>query len=330
MTLFHELYGAYFRIAARVLARRRSTKLEVQEIIQEEGFRDSVLFVPPRLLPQKDGSDWGLLREAEHGVYEPVTQHLPETPVTLLEKRWLRARLDDPRMGLFLDDAQIRALHRELAEIDPLWRPEDLDYTDRFADGDPYTDKEYRARFGILLAALQRHEVLDIQFTGRFGLAQRWEFLPLKLEYSGRDDKFRVHGWQLDRGGIRRSGVLNAARIRQIHPTGRIWQGELSMAFYFEERRCREPVTVRITPERNGVERFLMEFAFYEKKAERDLETGECTVRLWYDKMDETELLIRLLGYGPVLEILGPPAFRAQAAKRVAAQARLLKHPENS
>ena len=68
----------------------------------------------------------------------------------------------------------------------------------------------------------------------------------------------------------------------------------------------------------------MAEFASYEKRTERDLETGKCTVSLWYDKQDETELLIRLLGFGPVLEIMGPPDFRKQAAQRVKKQAELL------
>ena len=77
---------------------------------------------------------------------------------------------------------------------------------------------------------------------------------------------------------------------------------------------------IRVTTERNAVERFFMEFASYEKRAERDLETGNCTVKLWYDKQDETELLIRLLSFGPVIEILGPADFRRQAAERVKRQ----------
>ena len=83
-------------------------------------------------------------------------------------------------------------------------------------------------------------------------------------------------------------------------------------------------MTVRVTTERNAVERFLMEFASYEKHTERDVETGTLTVQLYYDKQDETELLIQLLSFGPVLEILGPPDFRAQAADRVLRQYEML------
>ena len=48
-------------------------------------------------------------------------------------------------------------------------------------------------------------------------------------------------------------------------------------------------------------------------------------MQIRYDKQDETELLIQLLSFGPVLEILGPPDFRAQAAARVRMQYELLQ-----
>ena len=81
--------------------------------------------------------------------------------------------------------------------------------------------------------------------------------------------------------------------------------------------KVRRPVTVRVTTERNTVERFFMEFAPYEKQSERDLTTGECIVKIWYDNQDESELLIRLLAFGPTIEILSPSDFRQKAAERV-------------
>jgi predicted DNA-binding transcriptional regulator YafY len=94
---------------------------------------------------------------------------------------------------------------------------------------------------------------------------------------------------------------------------------------YFSSRKCDSPAVIKVTSERNGVERFMLEFASYEKHTVRDLETGEYIVELWYDKQDETELLICLLSFGPVIEILGPKPLREQAAMRVRRQAELLK-----
>ena len=69
----------------------------------------------------------------------------------------------------------------------------------------------------------------------------------------------------------------------------------------------------------------MLEFASYEKHTVRDLETGRYTVELWYDKQNETELLIQLLSFGPVIEIVGPPELRKQAKMRIDRQAELLE-----
>ena len=168
MTLFHEMYGAYFRIAARVLNEAPLTDQALRCIIPEEGFRDSVLFVPQKLIPQKDGSDWGLLRRTEDGSLAAVTKHPPFMPLTLLQKRWLKARLTDPKMRLFLDDETFAALSAALAETKPLWDPALFRYTDRFTDGDDFADPEYRAHFRTILHALRAGSVLRIRFrTGK-------------------------------------------------------------------------------------------------------------------------------------------------------------------
>ena len=77
MTIFHEIYGAYYRITARLLRRGRITRQDIADVTAQEGFRDSMLFLPQKLIPQADGSDWGLLRETADGAFEPVTKHLP-------------------------------------------------------------------------------------------------------------------------------------------------------------------------------------------------------------------------------------------------------------
>ena len=101
--LFHEMYGAYFRIAAKVLQEEEISEQALREIVVQEGFRDSVLFVPQKLLPQKDGSDWGLLRRNASGTSRRLTKHAPEMPLTLLQKRWLpRKTLVLPGVALAL------------------------------------------------------------------------------------------------------------------------------------------------------------------------------------------------------------------------------------
>lgn len=322
MTMFHEMYGAYFRIAEKVLGRETLTEQALRAIVQAEGFRDSVLFVPQKLIPQQDGSDWGLLRQNPDGSYSRIIKHAPQMPLTLLQKRWLKAKLRDPKMQLFLGDETLDALELALRGIKPLWQPDAFRSPDRFADGDDFAS--YRTIFRQLVQAMRRGEVLMIRFRSGHGKRISQRCLPIAMEYSGKNDKFRLYCRGVRGDRLSGGGIINLGRIESVCGTGYLMPEWRAPARFFASRRCKEPVTVRVTEERNAVERFLTEFASYEKHTERDLETGACTVQLWYDKQDETELLIQLLSFGPVLEILGPPDFRAQAAERVAAQYALL------
>ena len=323
MTLFNEIYGAYFRIAERVLRLRTVTGEDIRRIIEREGFRDSVLFVPQKLIPQADGSDWQLLSQQPDGTFRAVTKHPPVPLLTLLQKRWLKAKLEDPRMPLFLTEEAFAALSEALADVRPLYRPAWFRYADRFSDGDPYDDPQYRAHFRTVLEALRTHSVLDLDYTTSRGKRMHLQYLPIRLEYSGKNDKFRLYCCN-KRRREQSDAVINLGRINAVRCMGQPAEAPVPIGEFFAARKCREPVTVRVTAERNGAERFLMEFASYEKRTELDLGTGILTVQLWYDRQDETELLIQLLSFGPVLEILSPPQFRMQAARRVAAQYALL------
>ena len=325
MMLFHEMYGAYFRIAAKVLQEEEITEQALREIVVQEGFRDSVLFVPQKLLPQKDGSDWGLLRRTASGTLRRLTKHAPEMPLTLLQKRWLKAKLSEPVMQVFLRDETITELQTALQDVEPLYQPGFFRTVDAFSDGDDLTAPDYRERFRMIAAAIRQGAVLRISFCSGSGSRVRALFLPFALEYSAKNGKFRLYCRRFRAGHLTGTGIINLGRISRIEQTG-ILLPLTDAAANLAARRCSEPVTVRVTPARNGIERFMMEFAAYEKHTELDTETGSCTVQLWYDKQDETELLIQLLSFGPVLEILGPPAFRAQAAERVARQYALLFH----
>ena len=61
MNIFSEIYGAYFRTAAALLSQRGKplSETDFYKAVERHGFRDSALFLPRKLIPQKDDSDWG-------------------------------------------------------------------------------------------------------------------------------------------------------------------------------------------------------------------------------------------------------------------------------
>lgn len=330
MNIFSEIYGAYFRTAASLLARRGKplSESDVYQTVERHGFRDSALFLPKKLIPQKDNSDWGLLRKTENGLV-PITKNPPPAILSGLQKSWLKAKLSDPRFALFLDDREIERLSEKLKDVRPLYKPEHFRFFDRYADGDDFQSTGYRAHFKTVLSAVKSHEEVRIGYLSGHNKELNAIVLPLKLEYSAKNDKFRVYCRTVSNGNLRGGITINLGRIRTLEPTGKRFTKTAAdtsvMNRFFSDRRAPEPVTVYVKPERNAPERFLMEFANYEKRTERDPENGSLTVNIYYDRADETELLILLLSFGAAVEILSPKFFRDQAAERVKRQAELLK-----
>ena len=67
------------------------------------------------------------------------------------------------------------------------------------------------------------------------------------------------------------------------------------------------------------MERVLLHFAHFKKQAEK---VGENTykVSLFYEKDDETEILIRILSFGPMIKVIGPSSFVELVKERLRKQ----------
>lgn len=317
MELFSEIYGVYYRIAGEILGKAPVGSGEIQRIVSQSGFGESVLQLIPKLLSRA----WPLLEERD-GLWHSRLNHPPRLPVSLLELRWLKAVLADPRARLFLADQEILRLNKLLEQVKPLYDSRRFRYFDRYLDGDPYESGDYIRHFREILAALRNGEVLKITFHSgpREPRARRitGDYLPLKLEYSEKDDKFRVHCAHIRSGRSICHATINLGRILEIGPS----RQQCMEPCVWEEARCREPVVVEVLPERNAIERFLVEFSAYEKQSV--FEGERCRVSVWYPRADETEVLIRILGFGPAARVLSPEPFLRQIRRRVREQARCI------
>lgn len=299
--LFSEIYGSYFNVVSAILAEAAKgclTDKRMTELVNEKAFAESTLSIPTAL---KRG-DWPLLNQD----LTTVLHDAPTTPLTLLQKRWLKALLQDPRIALFSPDTQ------GLEEIQPLCKPDTFVYFDQYADGDPYEDESYIENFRIILRAIREKKALRVRFRGHTGIRHSFICLPHRLEYSAKDDKFRLLA-----KGKRNAHTINLARVRNCTI---LESNESEDAQFPAERTCE--LTMLLRDERNGLERVLLHFSHFEKETLR-LEDQLYQIKLRYDKEDETELLIRVLSFGPVLEVVAPDAFVGLIKERLIKQARL-------
>jgi len=300
--LFSEIYGKYYSAVAAILRAAVSgtlTEVEITRIVRDKAFVESTLRIPAALKTE----EWPLI---DFSLRTPLA-HEPGTPLSLLEKRWMKALLTDPRIRLF-DPPPLG-----LDGVAPLFEPGIFVWYDRYTDGDPYEDETYVKHFRTVLTALREKRKIRICFRSHRGVEHEWECIPYRLEYSPKDDKFRVQTKSPRGNGL----TVNVARVINCELLEPYEDSEYSPPTAREKSLIME-----LVDERNALERAMLHFSHLKREAER-IGENRYKITIYYEREDETEILIRFLSFGPKLIVTGPERFVSLVRERVQRQMEL-------
>lgn len=303
--LFNEIYSSYFNVVADVLARACEGNLQendINDIIAKKAFGESILNIPSALKEQ----EWKLLTE---DLDTPLLSS-PTIPLTTLQKQWMKALLQDPRIKLFNPSAD------GLEDVVPLYKQEWFEYYDRYSDGDNYENERYIENFRLILQSLREYRRISVKFKGHREQKLYRVCIPYKLEYSSKDDKFRLIGI-VDSRNADNYLTINLSRVKAVKLLGQYPSEEYGPP----KPRMRE-LTIELVNERNCLERFMLHFSHLEKEAEK-LDKTHYRVRLKYDRDDETEILIRIISFGAKVKVLSPDRFINLIKERLEKQTEL-------
>ncbi len=294
--LFHEIYSSYYLVTAGILreaVQGTLTGKKLNAIVQRHAFGESLLTIPEGLAGEK----WRLL----HRDLTTPLQEEPSMPLTDLEKRWMKALLLDPRIRLFEPDMT------GLNDVEPLFTPDMIVYYDRYSDGDDYDDPSYIRHFHTILKALCENRDLFIRYESRLRTPMELTVTPHYLEYSQKDDRFRLAA-----AGKKRRWTINLSRITECELS------EHSERIPLEVPEM-ESITFELEDRRNAMERVLLHFSHLEKETRR-LDGRRYLVTLKYDRQDETEMVIRILSFGPAIRVVEPERFVGLLRERIERQ----------
>lgn len=310
--VFSEIYSAYYNTVAAVIACSQKGQLDsdsLYAIVQSSAFPESFVTIGNAL----ESGKWSLIKRD----YTTNIQYTPTMPLSLLQKQWLKAICHDKRMRLFVDDIILGKLEQQLEDVEPLFTEQDFCLYDKYADGDPYDDPEYVSNFRTILKALHQGKVLRIEYAGRFNQRQHFSCTPCKIEYSPKDDKFRFLSKTRTRQSMLNIGRVCSCRLVESIAVDDGSEDELPYS-------NKSTVTLEIYDEHNALERVMLAFAHFEKCA---IQVGANVYQLTisYEIFDETELLIRILSFGPMVKVLEPASFQQQIRERISKQLELMK-----
>ena len=240
-------------------------------------------------------------------------------PLTKMEVRWLKTVLEDPLARIFLNEEQITMI-LETLNVAPYevrsFMMESINYFDRynlekrFITGNKKKSQEKRHTVREIFflktinQAIENEQMLKIVFKNWKGEKIYITCAPVWVEYSRRDDVFRL--WYINRGKneIR---IINISRILQV-----LVQQERKFDKNEQRIKMRELYAKTMTSikvefyqgDKNLQDRLLTEFSIWKKKCTFNSETQKYTITLYYSSLDEKEIVIRLLSYGPYIKVI--------------------------
>lgn len=282
--IFSEVYSCYYNAVAEMIKKALDNELDTKTmhaIIRSTAFNESNIDIPQAITSGR----WPLIKRD----FSTVIHHNPDRPLTLLEKRWLKSLLSDPRICLF------DITPAGLEEISPLYDESTFVRFDVHGDGDPFENPEYIQNFRTVLKAVKKKRMLQVNYTDHKGIIHQLDCDADNIEYSFKNDKFRVitaceHG----------TTIINLSRIKHCSlldiPSG---------TSGYSLCRTKKELIAEFEDKNNALDRAMIFFSYLEKETIQINDT-HYIFKLKYFEEDEAEIITQILSFGTNFRITSP------------------------
>lgn len=352
--LFNELFSRYSGVLANtVLECSSPTVNEALDIILTRNIKDAFSYYTDEESQKVKNELKTVIYESELLSDSGMSRFVIETknylydflPLTKLELRWLKTVLNDPLSRIFLSEEQIELISEALNiapyDIIPL-AMDAINYFDRYnleeriIDGKKKITQQGRhskreiSFIRTINQAVKNEEKLKVVFNNWKGEKRVVSCAPVWLEYSRRDDIFRL--WYIDNklNAIRKINVSRILNVSII--TGGKYNKSAERAKMREllDNTMKSIKVEFYQGEKNLPDRLLTEFSLWKKKCIFNIKEQKYTMTLHYSSLDEKEILIRLLSYGPYIRIVADEDnyVLAELKERIVLQRDLIRERE--
>lgn len=315
MELFNEVKNRYFHIAMKVLCECSDglNKDEILKIIDDEEFQEKVLgkdnetFSGLMLNTYGDGRDYKLLEERNGLFYPAIDGGNPALPIrfTNIEKLWLKSLTEEKDINTFLKKETLAKMKAALKEVDTPISSEIIEMTNIATPPVIGKQEDYEKNIRVLVRAISEEKAIIYSNTDRHG--NRYEkvcSLPVRLEYSLRDRRFRVSMYSMDDERPIMANIHSMNGISICEDVPKI-DRETALKRLKENKYSSEPIILEVTDKKAAMERCFMSFSGLERSS-RCIEKDKYEIKLSYYMFDEDEIIRKILALGQYVKVISP------------------------
>ncbi|WP_313561833.1 WYL domain-containing protein [Ruminiclostridium cellobioparum] len=327
MELFNEVKNRYFQLVFRIISEcaEGKAKSDVVKLIDAGEFEQRLIgknqqsFADMILNRSNEDGNLDLLKETG-GLFYPCIKNNGELPLpvrfTNLEKAWLKALLAQPDINMLLSKNTFDKLNKELQDFDSPIKEEYFDITNSIKLPEIIQRDTYEVNFKLILKALIMEKPIKYNNVDRNGnILSNKVALPVNLEYSMKDARFRVSLYSIDDNRPVLANVFSLSEIRILDEDFGI-DRETAKKLLFEQKYSEQPVILEVTDKNTAMERCFMCFSGMERTA-RELGDNRYEIRLNYYLFDEESLIQNIISLGPYVRVNSPQRIVDEVVKRV-------------
>ncbi|MDQ7096672.1 WYL domain-containing protein [Desulfosporosinus sp. PR] len=326
MELFDEVKNRYFHLVFRIINESVTgkTKDEILRIIDDGEFEQKVIRKNQRtfadlVLNNGDKNDSFNLLKQENDLFFPSIRDTGKIPLpvrfTNIEKAWLKALLSQPGIEMVLSENTLSRLQAILGDIDTPIKNEYLEKTNIIQLPEIAEPDIYQYNFRLLLEALIQEKPIRYDNKDRKGKLHKNNLaLPVSLEYSMRDGRFRISMFSIDDNRPIMANLFTLSNLRIVNeevPLDR----ETARALLLD-KYSQEPIVLEVTDKKAAMERSFMCFSGMERSA-KHLGNNKYELRLHYYIFEEENLIRNIISLGPYVKVISPRRIADEIVNRV-------------
>ena len=312
MEFFNEVKNRYFHIALKVINECENglNRKDIIKIVDKEEFQEKVIgkdfqtFEGLLLNEYDENNNFNVLKE-ENGLYYPSIGKVP-VRLTNIEKIWLKNLLSKEELKLFLSDSTITKLKEALKDVNGPDINNSIDITNKSILPEVNSLEQYETNFRILLKSIIEGKAIRYCNTDRLGnkycdmLA-----LPIRLEYSLKDSRFRVCMYSIDNKRSIMANIFSMSNIEMYENEIPEFDRKVAINNIYKNRYTDEPIILEVVDKRAAMERCFMSFSEMERLS-RCIEEGKYEIKLFYYTFEEEEVIRKILALGPYVKVISP------------------------
>ena len=176
--------------------------------------------------------------------------------------------------------------------------------------------------FRFVKNAIMQEMDINLTFISSKNYYTHKKVAPYKIEYSMQDQKMRLIAVEYRNGEPKRIIRIKLASIVGYRMVERV--KKIDFKYYLQEEVLKEPLIIEVYPILNGIERVFIELSNYKREAFYDKERNLSIMKIYYEKVDEMDLVLKMLSFGKVVKILSDGFIKEEVLRRINKQKELL------